>query len=49
MTHTPASSNESLSMDRLDAPVTCMRVAGSNKRYLVAGDEDGAVRIWNEK
>jgi len=26
-----------------------MKVIGLDKRYLVAGDEDGAVRIWDEK
>jgi hypothetical protein len=49
MTHSTASSDGSLSTDRLDAPVTCMRTLGSKMRYLVAGDDDGAVRIWDEK
>jgi len=26
-----------------------MKVIGGEKRFLVAGDEDGAVRIWDEK
>lgn len=37
-------------IDRLDAAVTCMKLIRgpeeNNKMYLVAGDEDGVVRIW---
>jgi len=34
--------------DRLESPVTVMKVIqrGSGDELLVAGDEDGAVRIW---
>jgi hypothetical protein len=45
----PSPSGDDMSMDRLDSPMTCMKVIGGEKRFLVAGDEDGAVRIWDEK
>lgn len=45
-TSTPS---DDISGDRLDSSVTCMKVVGLEKRYLVAGDEDGVVRIWDEK
>ncbi|KAK8849511.1 hypothetical protein IAR55_004845 [Kwoniella newhampshirensis] len=45
-----AMSDDTPTVDRLDSPVTCMRIvdgpAGSRKRFVVAGDEDGVVRIW---
>jgi hypothetical protein len=44
-----SSDDDDVSVDRLDSPVTCMKVIGREKRFLVAGDEDGAVRIWDEK
>lgn len=38
------------SVDRLDAAVTCMKIVRgpeeNDKKYLVAGDEDGVIRIW---
>nr|XP_019043333.1 hypothetical protein I302_07908 [Kwoniella bestiolae CBS 10118]OCF22263.1 hypothetical protein I302_07908 [Kwoniella bestiolae CBS 10118] len=45
------SANDDLTIDRLDSPVTCLTTiaAGADemtKEYLVAGDEDGVVRIW---
>jgi hypothetical protein len=43
-----AKEDEGVSTDRLDSPVTCMRMVEIDKRYLIAGDEDGAVRIWDE-
>nr|XP_019009161.1 uncharacterized protein I206_05807 [Kwoniella pini CBS 10737]OCF47942.1 hypothetical protein I206_05807 [Kwoniella pini CBS 10737] len=37
-------------VDRLDSPVTCMTTIvtpdDAAQEYLIAGDEDGAVRIW---
>lgn len=42
-------SADEVSADRLDAPVTCMTIVGRQVRYLVAGDDDGAIRIWDEK
>lgn len=35
--------------DRLESPVTCMRVVRANigPSYLAAGDADGCVRIWD--
>jgi hypothetical protein len=32
-------------VDRLDSPVTCFKLV-ADKEYLVAGDEDGILRIW---
>jgi hypothetical protein len=49
MKGSPFSSGDDTSMDRLDSPITSMKVIGGEKRFLVAGDEDGAVRIWDEK
>lgn len=36
-------------VDRLESPVTCMRLIQAQRRYLVAGDEDGVVRIWDDR
>jgi hypothetical protein len=44
-----ASEESAVESDRLDSPVTCMRIVQLDKRYLIAGDEDGAVRVWNER
>ena len=49
MKGSPSSTGDDTSMDRLDSPIACMKVVGREKRFLVAGDEDGAVRIWDEK
>ena len=49
MKGSPSSTGDDTSIDRLDSPITCMKVVGREKRFLVAGDEDGAVRIWDEK
>lgn len=42
-----SSAEETLSSDRLDARVTCMKIIRNETPYLVAGDEDGVVRIWD--
>lgn len=43
-----ARGKEQPSMDRLDSPVTALRIIKHHKLDLiVAGDDDGAVRIWN--
>lgn len=44
-----STSNDELAVDRLESLVTCMKIVGREKRFLVAGDEDGAVRIWDDK
>lgn len=36
-----------LSSDRLEARVSCMKIVKNSRDYLVAGDEDGVVRIWD--
>ncbi|ORY34903.1 hypothetical protein BCR39DRAFT_515490 [Naematelia encephala] len=41
------SSDDAMSSDRLDSAVTCVRLVQGDQRYLLAGDEDGSVRIWN--
>lgn len=41
--------SDDTSGDRLDSPITFMKVFGREKRFLVAGDEDGTVRIWDER
>ncbi|WWD20135.1 hypothetical protein CI109_104611 [Kwoniella shandongensis] len=45
-----ASPDDAPTVDRLDSPVTCSKIVngpkGSRDRFLVAGDEDGVVRIW---
>ncbi|KAI9633004.1 uncharacterized protein MKK02DRAFT_40384 [Dioszegia hungarica] len=38
---------DSLSADRLDSRITCLKLIQSDPPYLVAGDEDGAIRIWD--
>lgn len=35
--------------DRLDSSVTCMLIVELDKRYLIAGDKDGTVRVWDER
>lgn len=42
-------SSEDISIDRSDSPVSCMKIVGREKRFLVAGDEDGAIRVWDER
>ncbi len=45
---TPIHDDGDISADRLDSPVTCMKVVTAGRdRYLVAGDDDGVVRIWS--
>lgn len=46
---TAAESANEPEVDRLASPVTCMRLIHAQQPYLVAGDEDGAVRIWNDR
>jgi hypothetical protein len=36
-----------VSSDRMAARVTCMTMIKNDPAYLVAGDEDGVVRIWD--
>lgn len=41
--------NQETVIDHLPSAVTCMRtVALEKRRYLVAGDEDGSVRVWDD-
>ncbi|EIW71713.1 hypothetical protein TREMEDRAFT_27484 [Tremella mesenterica DSM 1558] len=47
LTDTLPIANDSLSMDRLDSPITSsVLVSAVGKSYMIAGDEDGVVRIW---
>ena len=41
--------DDAVSADRLDATVSCMKVVNHQGlgNFVVAGDEDGVVRIWN--
>ncbi|WWC65680.1 uncharacterized protein I303_108301 [Kwoniella dejecticola CBS 10117] len=48
-TRADSNKNDEPTVDRLDSPVTCMAtvsVDDDTPDYLVAGDEDGVVRIW---
>lgn len=46
----PPDTSDQVDCDRLESPVTSMRIirmGSADAAYLVAGDEDGCVRIWN--
>jgi hypothetical protein len=44
----PFTGEQSVVADRLDSPVTSMRVIEcAERQYLAAGDEDGVIRIWS--
>nr|ODN95521.1 hypothetical protein L204_04061 [Cryptococcus depauperatus CBS 7855] len=46
----PPKDKNQLNVGRLEAAVTCMKIVQKNeygaRRYLVAGDEDGVIRVW---
>lgn len=46
----PAETDDTVEADRLDSAVTCMRSVKHkhNEAFLVAGDEDGSVRVWSD-
>ncbi|OXG25397.1 hypothetical protein C367_03219 [Cryptococcus neoformans Ze90-1] len=48
--NTDPTTDDRPTIDRLDAAVTCMKIVRgpeeNDKKYLVAGDEDGVIRIW---
>ncbi|KIR29487.1 hypothetical protein I307_01393 [Cryptococcus deuterogattii 99/473] len=49
-TNTDPVADNKPTIDRLDAAITCMKLIRgpeeNDKMYLVAGDEDGVIRIW---
>ena len=45
----PIKNDQTPDVDRLATGVTCIRACALGpRRYLVAGNEDGSIRVWND-